>query len=122
MANCCKNNMVICQPIIGCCTEFWVEVPNDYLEPVIRVRITKNNNASFELSIVIEDGLIEIPLDELPANWFNSYGGPYTLQFIDPSTFEVIGFSWNGQYATGVQWDMGFGINDNSVCTLDIFQ
>ena len=113
--------MVICEPIIGCCAEFWIEIPPDYIEPTIRVRLTKNNNASFEIGIVVEDGLVQIPLDELPANWFNSYGGPYTLQYIDPTTLDVIGFTWNGQPVTGVQWNMAPGISDITICTLDIF-
>lgn len=122
MANCCKNNMVICEPIIGCCTEFWVEVPPDYLEPVIGIQITKSNGVSILKNIVVEDGLVQIPLDELPKDWINPYGGPYTLQYIDPSTEEVIGFTYQGKNVTGVQWDMAPGLSDITICTLDVFQ
>ena len=121
MANCCKNNKVICEPIIGCCTEFWVEVPTDYIEPTIRIRITKSNNVTFEQTIVVEDGLVEIPLDIIGNDWFNPYGGPYTLQYIDPATNNVIQFTWDGQYVDGVQWNMAPGLSDITICTLDIF-
>lgn len=122
MANCCKNNRIICEPIIGCCTEFWIEVPPDYIEAVITIVITKANGASFQKSIVVEDGLVQIPLDEIPAEFFNSYGGPYTLEYIDPATGDVIGFTYQGQYVTGVQWKMKPGTSDNTICTLDVFQ
>ena len=122
MANCCKNNLVVCEPIIGCCTQFWVEVPPDYLEPTITILMTKGNGLAFQRTIVVEDTLVEIPLDEIGTDWINPYGGPYTLQYLDPGTGEVIGFTYQGQYANGVQWNMAPGTNENSICTLDIFQ
>ena len=121
MANCCKNNMVICEPIIGCCTEFWLEVPLDYTEVTIRIRITKSNNVTFEQTLLVVDGLVEIPLDIIGPDWFNPYGGPYTLQYLDPLTLNVISFPWEGQMVEGVQWNMAPGLSDITICTLDIF-
>jgi hypothetical protein len=113
--------MVICEPIIGCCTEFWLEVPLDYTEVSIRVRITKSNNVTFEQTLLVEDGLVEIPLDIIGTDWFNPYGGPYTLQYLDPLTLNVISFPWEGQMVEGVQWNMAPGLSDITICTLDIF-
>lgn len=121
MANCCKNNMVVCEPIIGCCDQFWIEVPTDYLEPTIRIRIMKGTGTGYEQTIVVEDGLVEIPLEEIGADWFNPYGGPYILQYLDPGTNEVLNFTWQGQTVSGVQWNMAPGFNDNTICTLNIF-
>lgn len=121
MANCCKNNMVVCEPIIGCCAEFWVDIPTDYLEPTIGIRITKSNGVVFQQTIVVEDGLVEIPLDTIGPDWLNPYGGPYTLEYIDPATNQVIPFTWGGQSVNGVQWNMAPGITDVTICTLDIF-
>lgn len=121
MANCCKNNMVICEPIIGCCEQFWIEVPPDYLEPIITIRVTKSNGIAFEKTIVVEDGLVEIPLEEIGTDWFNPYGGPYTLQYLHPSTQDVITFNWDGKTVEGVEWNMAPGLSDITICTLDIF-
>ena len=121
MANCCKNNMVICEPIIGCCEQFWIEIPPAYLEATIGIRIVKSNGVYFQQTIVVEDGMVEIPLDEIGNDWFNPYGGPYTLQYIDPATNLVIPFQYDGNTVTGVQWTMAPGLSDVNICTLDIF-
>jgi hypothetical protein len=98
-----------------------VEVPPDYIEAAIRIRITKSNNVTFEQTIIVEDGLVEIPLDVIGNDWFNPYGGPYTLQYLDPLTMNIINFLWDGEIVDGVQWNMAPGLSDITICTLDIF-
>lgn len=122
MVNCCKNNMVVCQPIIGCCDQLWLEVPPSYTELIVKVRVGKGNGTYFEQLLDVEDGFIQIDLEELAEGWFNYYGGPYTIQYIDPSTNQVIEFVHSGQTVSGVEWTMEPGFSESNICTLDIFQ
>ena len=89
--------------------------------PEIRLRIRKGSGIEVNYLVDVEDGIVEIPLDLLPDAWMNPYAGPYTLEYVDPTTNEVIDFQVQGQSASAVQFDMVYGTTDNSICTLDIF-
>ena len=121
MANCCKNSIVICDPIIGCCEQWFIDIPPTFEGPEIRLRIRKGSGIEINYLVDVEDGIVEVPLDLLPPEWMNPYAGPYTLEYVDPATNEVIDFQVNGQSASSVQFDMVYGTTDNSICTLDIF-
>jgi len=121
MANCCKNSIVICDPIIGCCEQLFIDIPPTFEGPEIRLRIRKGSGIEINYLVDVEDGIVEVPLDLLPPEWMNPYAGPYTLEYVDPATNEVIDFQVNGQSASSVQFDMVYGTTDNSICTLDIF-
>jgi len=121
MANCCKNNIVICDPIIGCCDQLFIDIPPTFLGPEIRLRIKKGSGIASSYLVDVEDGIVEVPLDLLPPAWMNPYAGPYTLEYVDPTTNEVISFVAQGESASAVQFDMVYGTTDNNICTLDIF-
>lgn len=106
MANCCKNNIIVCDPIIGCCDQLFIDIPPTFVGSQIRLTIVKGSGISVSYIVDVEDGIVEIPLDLFPAAWMNPYAGPYTLQYVDPTTNEVIDFVAHGESASAVQFDM----------------
>jgi hypothetical protein len=99
----------------------FIDIPPTYEGSEIRLRIRKGSGIEINYLVDVEDGIVEVPLDLLPPSWMNPYAGPYTLEYVDPITNEVINFQVNGQSASSVQFDMVYGTTDNSICTLDIF-
>jgi hypothetical protein len=99
----------------------FIDIPPSFEGIEIRIRIRKGSGIEINYLVDVEDGIIEVPLDLLPPAWMNAYAGPYTLEYVDPTTNEVIDFQVNGESASSVQFDMVYGTTDNSICTLDIF-
>lgn len=122
MANCCRNNWVICEPIIGCCDLFNIQVPDEYEGTEVIIKITKSNSFVYTGMFIVEDGIVQIDVQEdLPEGFLNSYGGPYTLQFIDPANNSLIWFSVDGNVVHGIEWNMAYGTNQE-ICGLDIYE
>lgn len=122
MASCCKNNWAICEPIYGCCVEFNLEVPIGYTGDQVIIRIIKPNGPTWSGQYLVEDGIVTIDvLDEMPDGFLNAYGGPYTLQYIDPDNNSVVWFEIEGESVQGVQFSIGLGYN-NQICSLNIYE
>jgi len=121
MASCCKSNWVVCEPIIGCCALFNIQVPNEYTGETVMIKIKKPNGYNFTGVYNVEDGIVQIDvLEEMPEAFLNAYGGPYTLQFIDPSDYTIVWFSVDGEEVQGIEWNMEYGTGQE-ICGLDIY-
>jgi hypothetical protein len=121
MANCCRNNWAICEPIVGCCALFNIGVPNEYEGETVIIKIKKPSGYTFTGVFDVEDGIVQIDaLDEMPQGFLNAWGGPYTLQFIDPANNSIVWFDVNGEPVQGVEWNMAYGTGQE-ICGLDIY-
>lgn len=121
MANCCRNNWAICEPIVGCCALFNIEVPNEYTGDSVIIRIKKPSGYIFAGQFDVEDGIVMIDaLEDMPQGFLNAWGGPYTLQYIDPSSNSIVWFEMQGEQVQGVQWEMALGTNQE-ICGLEIY-
>ncbi len=113
---------MICEPVIGCCELFNIQVPDEYTGESVIIKIKKPNGYNFTGVYDIEDGIVQIDvMEEMPEGFLNAWGGPYTLQFIDPTDHSVFWFSVQGELVQGIEWDMAFGTNQE-ICGLDIYE
>ena len=73
----------------------------------------------------MEDGIITIDvLDEMPEAFLNAWGGPYTLQFINPFASrqgEVFWFMMDGEEVQGVEWEIEYGTGQE-ICEIDLYE
>ena len=121
MANCCRNNWAICEPIVGCCALFNIEVPTEYLGETVIIKIKKPSGYTFTGVYDVEEGIVQIDvLDEMPEGFLNAWGGPYTLQYIDPSNNSIVWFEMDGEPVQGIEWNMTYGTGQE-ICGLDIY-
>lgn len=125
MASCCRSNWAICEPILGCCASFIINVPSEYTEESVIIKIKKPNGYTFTGTYDVEDGIVTIDvLDEMPEGFLNAWGGPYTLQFIDPFASrqgEVFWFMMNGEEVQGVEWEIEYGTGQE-ICAIDLYE
>ena len=125
MASCCRNKWAICEPVVGCCETLIIQVPNEYEEEVVTIRITKPNGYIFTDTYAVEDGIVQIiPAEDMPEGFLNAWGGPYTLQFFNPlasRSGELIWFVVNGEEVQGVEWEIAYGTGQE-ICGIDIYE
>ena len=70
----------------------------------------------------VEDGIAMIDvLEDMPEGFLNAWGGPYTLQYIDPVSNSIVWFEMQGEQVQGIEWNMAFGTNQE-ICGLEIYE
>ena len=101
---------------------FNIQVPDEFTGMFVTIKITKPNSYTFTGLFPVMDGIVQIDvLEEMPAGFLNAWGGPYTLQFIDPSDNSVVSFTVDGELVHGIEWSMEYGTNQE-ICGLDIYE
>lgn len=100
---------------------FNIQVPNEYTGETVLIKIKKPNGYNFTGVYNVEDGIVQIDvIQEMPQGFLNAWGGPYTLQFIDPDSNSIVWFVVDGEEVQGIEWNMDFGTGQE-ICGLDIY-
>ena len=90
--NNCGTCFNICLAFQSCFSEMLVTVPVDYISEDIKIRISNGQGIGFEQQAEVIGGIATIDLTLLPDGFFSAYGGPYSLQFFDYITLQLINF------------------------------
>jgi hypothetical protein len=69
-----------------------VQVPIDYTSEDIVIKIANGQGVTFEQQAEVVGGFATIDLTLFPDGFFSSYGGPYSLQFFDYISLQLINF------------------------------
>ena len=114
--NNCGNCYKICQPFQACFSEMQVRCPVDYSENDIVVLIANAQKVSFRQTIDLTDGVGVFDLDLVSDGFFSAYGGPYTLQFFDSISSQLINFvATNGISYTCIEFEFQNGSEVDSI-------
>jgi hypothetical protein len=80
------------------------------------VSISNGQEVNFRQQIEAVDGLLEIDLTLFPDGFFSAYGGPYTLQFFDVESKELINFvATNGNSYNCIEFEFQNGSEVDSI-------
>ena len=108
--NNCGTCYQICLPFQSCFSEMLVQVPIDYTSEDIIIKIANGQGITFEQQSEVVEGFATIDLTLFPDGFFSSYGGPYTLQFFDYITLQLINFvASNGNDYNCIQFEFQNG-------------
>ena len=114
--NNCGNCFKICQPFQSCFSEMLVSEPVGQSVDTFIVSISNGQEVNFRQQIEAVDGLLEIDLTLFPDGFFSAYGGPYTLQFFDVESYELINFvATNGNSYTCIEFEFQNGSEVDSI-------
>ena len=117
--NNCGTCFKICQPFQACFGEMKVSIPVALTESNYSISITNGQGVSYGQEIEVVDGLATLDLLLFPDGFFSSYGGPYTLQFFDVDTNELINFvATNGITYTCIEFEFQNGSEVDSITIL----
>jgi hypothetical protein len=87
-----------------------VQVPIDYTQSDIVIKIANGQGITFEQQAEVIGGFATIDLTLFPDGFFSSYGGPYSLQFFDYITLQLINFvASNGNDYNCIQFEFQNG-------------
>jgi hypothetical protein len=87
-----------------------VQVPIDYTSEDIVIKIANGQGITFEQQAEVLGGFATIDLTLFPDGFFSSYGGPYSLQFFDYITLQLISFvAMNGNDYNCIQFEFQNG-------------
>jgi hypothetical protein len=87
-----------------------VQVPIDYTSEDIVIKIANGQGITFEQQAEVIEGFATIDLTLFPDGFFSSYGGPYSLQFVDYITLQLINFvASNGNDYNCIQFEFQNG-------------
>jgi hypothetical protein len=87
-----------------------VQVPIDYTSEDIVIKIANGQGITFEQQVEVIEGFAIIDLTLFPDGFFSSYGGPYSLQFFDYITLQLINFvASNGNDYNCIQFEFQNG-------------
>lgn len=108
--NNCGTCYQICLPFQSCFSEMLVQVPIDYTSEDIVIKIANGQGITFEQQAEVIGGFATIDLTLFPDGFFSSYGGPYSLQFVDYITLQLINFvASNGNDYNCIQFEFQNG-------------
>jgi hypothetical protein len=84
--------------------------PIDYTQSDIVIKIANGQGITFEQQAEVIGGFVTIDLTLFPDGFFSAYGGPYTLQFFDYITLQLINFvAMNGIDYNCIQFEFQNG-------------
>jgi hypothetical protein len=87
-----------------------IQVPIDYTQSDIVIKIANGQGITFEQQSEVIGGFATIDLTLFPDGFFSSYGGPYSLQFFDYITLQLINFvASNGNDYNCIQFEFQNG-------------
>jgi hypothetical protein len=87
-----------------------VQVPIDYTSEDIVIKIANGQGITFEQQAEVIGGFATIDLTLFPDGFFSSYGGPYSLQFFDYISLQLINFvAMNGMDYNCIQFEFQNG-------------
>jgi hypothetical protein len=114
--NNCGTCFKICQPFQACFSEMKVSEPVGQSVDIFIVSISNGQEVNFRQQIEAVDGLLEIDLTLFPDGFFSAYGGPYTLQFFDVESKELINFvATNGNSYNCIEFEFQNGSEVDSI-------
>ena len=114
--NNCGTCFKICQPFQACFEEMIVSIPVALTDTDYIISITNGQNVTYKQPVEVVDGLATIDLTLFPDGFFSAYGGPYTLQFFDVESYELINFvATNGISYTCIEFEFQNGSEVDSI-------
>lgn len=91
MVSCCNNCYPVCDAIASCFDAFLIYTPLTYTGESIQVSITNGQRVTVNQTLdVVAASYVTLDLTEFPDGFFSAYGGPYTLEFYNPTTGQKI--------------------------------
>jgi len=114
--NNCGSCFQICQPFQACFEEMLVSIPVALTDTDYIISIANGQGVAFKQAVEVVGNLAIVDLDLFPDGFFSAYGGPYSIQFFDVITGELINFvATNGNGYTCIEFVFQNGSEVDSI-------
>jgi len=114
--NNCGSCFQICQPFQACFQEMIVSIPVALVDTNYTIAITNGQGIFYGQEVEVVDGLATLDLLLFPDGFFSAYGGPYSLQFFDVETGELLNFvATNGISYNCIEFEFQNGSEVDSI-------
>lgn len=121
---CCDTCYSICEPLISCFETLVVYLPIGYSDETVKIRISNGqNHVTYQTSEVIGGTHIQIDLDNtvIPQGFFSGFGGPYQIQFFDPTDAKLNFVAIDGKTYNCISFNVVNGSTDETVVFVNAF-
>ncbi len=114
--NNCGSCFQICNPFQACFGAMFIDIPVGIEWGEIMVSFSNGQEVTFKQAIESVDEVLVVDLTLFPDSFFSAYGGPYTLQFFDVETGELLNFvATNGISYNCIEFEFQNGSEVNSI-------
>jgi hypothetical protein len=94
----------------------FIDIPVGIEWGEIMVSFSNGQEVAFKQAIESVDDVLIVDLTLFPDGFFSAYGGPYTLQFFDVETGELLNFvATNGNGYTCIEFEFQNGSEVDSI-------
>lgn len=114
--NNCGTCFKICQPFQACFSEMNVSIPVALTDSFYTIAIGNWRTITYTQEVEVIEGFATLDLLLFPDGFFSAYGGPYTLQFFDVESYELINFvATNGISYNCIEFEFQNGSEVDSI-------